>query len=42
MRKYAQIKKYLRRVGTQVCDFPTYEELPNLDAFLFEFEINVP
>ena len=26
------------RVGTEVCDLPTYENLPNLESFLTEFE----
>ena len=41
MRKCTHITKSLRRVGTEVCDFPTYEELPNLDTFLVEFEVKV-
>ena len=42
MRKCALITKSLRWVGTEVCDFPTYEGLPNIDAFIYEFEAKVP
>ena len=31
----------VRQVGTEVCDLPTYEEFPNLDTFLAEFEEKV-
>ena len=30
--------KYLQWVGSEVCNLPTYEGLPNLDTFLIEFE----
>ena len=33
--------KYLRWVGTKVCDLPTYEGLPNLYTFITEFEDKV-
>ena len=41
MQKCASITKYLRWVGTEVCDLPTYEGLPYLDTFLIEFEYKV-
>ena len=31
----------MRRVGTKVCDLPTYEGFPNLESFLTEFEEKV-
>ena len=42
MRKCAQVIKLLRWVGQKVCELHTYEGFHNLDAFLREFEIEVP
>ena len=39
--KCAKITKSLRWVGTELCDMPMYEGLPNLDMFLLEFEDKV-
>ena len=39
MQNSTHITKSLRWVGTKVCDFPTYEGLPNLDTFFVEFEV---
>ena len=30
--------KSVQWVGTEVCDLPTYEGLPNLESFLTKFE----
>ena len=42
MRKCARITKSSCWINIEVCDFPTYEGLPNLDIFLCEFESTVP
>ena len=41
MRKCARITKYVRQVGIEVCDIPTYEGLPNLESFFTKFEEKV-
>ena len=41
MLRCARITKSLRWVGTEVCNFLTYEGLPNLDAFINEFQIKI-
>ena len=41
MRKCARITKYLRWVGSKVCDFPIYEGFLNLTTFLEESEVKV-
>ena len=41
MWKCARIKKYVRQVGIEVCNIPTYEGLPNLESFLTEFKEKV-
>ena len=29
-------------MGTEVCDLPTFERLPNLDTFIVDFEVKEP
>ena len=41
MQKCTRITKLVRRVGTEVCDMPTYEYFPLLESFLIEFEEKV-
>ena len=41
IQKCVRIMKSLRWVGTEVCDLPTYEGLPNLESFLTNFEEKV-
>ena len=41
MRKCARITRFVRWVGTEASEIPTYEVLPNLQYFLIEFEEKV-
>ena len=41
MRKCARITQFVRWVGIEVSEIPTYEGLPNLAYFLTEFEEKV-
>ena len=38
MRRYAIVTRFVRRVENELHELPTYEGLPNLAAFLNEFE----
>ena len=42
MRRCVSILKSICWIGKEVCDRPTCEGLPNLDAFITYFEVNVP
>ena len=41
MRKCARITRFVRWVGVEASDPPTYEGLSNLASFLIEFEVKV-
>ena len=41
MRRCTRIARFVRRVGIEVSDLPTYKGLPNLASFLTKFEEKV-